>query len=344
VGERVASSSGMGLYVDELVCADCHADQATGYQTTGHADTFRLSQNWDVARQLDGQVVKDPEREYSYNYHYNEENGLTVSLPEQFGEDRFPLTYAFGSGHNAITFLSLIPNRLGDTVGIEHRISLYRGEAGWEYDLTPSHAGVAAGQDVEHFGNVIRGDKLEQCVGCHTMRAEITGDRLTKLSPNVGCQSCHGPGREHVIAMESGGRGGYAGFTQQTALEEIQMCGRCHRFSPSDSPEEISPDNIRIVRFQSVGLVQSQCYKQNSDRLKCTTCHSPHQAVSRDASHYVARCLNCHSGARSTTCPVSPRENCIQCHMPAIDVHRGIKFHDHWIRVRNDVDRSPPSR
>jgi hypothetical protein len=24
----------------------------------------------------------------------------------------------------------------------------------------------------------------------------------------------------------------------------------------------------------------------------------------------------------------------VRCHMPPVEIHRGIEFHDHWIRVR----------
>ncbi|MBC8354842.1 MAG: cytochrome C [Planctomycetes bacterium] len=329
------------LYVAERVCAECHSDQANDYRASGHANTFQLTAESDVARWLAGQTFNDPERPYAYEYHFDEASGLSVSIPKQFGDDHFQLPYLLGSGQNAITFLSLNPDRLGDTIGIEHRVSLYSNkddpnQHSWDLDLTPGHRAHRPTQEVEHFGKLLRGDKLTSCVGCHTTQGKIVRQQIENLSPHVGCQNCHGPAGEHVTAMKNDTEDAYTGLTQQSAREEVEMCGRCHRLAHSESSADVSPNDIRIVRFQSVGLLQSRCFSESEGRLRCTTCHDPHQAVSRDAAHYVERCLSCHGEPNPTRCPVSPKTNCIQCHMPAIDIHRGIKFHDHWIRVRAD--------
>jgi len=333
-------------FMDDAQCAECHPGRADSHHQSGHADTFRASRDSEAARSLDGKRFVDPERQMTYQYHVDDDGVLSVSVPEQLGDERFPLDYLLGSGHNAISFLSLIPDRLGDTVGIEHRITLYRDDTDWELDLTPGHTGAIADQPIELFGKVVRGDTLTSCVGCHTVTAEISGHQLVDVRPNVGCQSCHGPGGEHATAMREGTSSvterGYAELTRQTAEEEIALCGRCHRL-PSDTPTaNASPDIIRNVRFQPAGLIQSPCYIGSQD-LRCSTCHDPHEPVSRDTSHYVRRCLDCHGDSSAAHCPVSPRDNCIGCHMPAIDVHRGIEFHDHWIRVRRDVPSEVPT-
>ncbi|MCA9144044.1 MAG: hypothetical protein KDB05_14700 [Planctomycetales bacterium] len=330
-------SAAQGAHVSEQVCGSCHADQAKDYQSSGHSNTFHISLDSEIARRLDGQKFDDPERPYTYEYHFEETTGLWVSIPKLFGEDRFRLPYLLGSGQHALTFLSLASDRYGDTTGIEHRISLYRNNDEWELDLTPGHRLQVPSQAVEQFGKVVRGDRLTSCVACHTTQGEIVRQQIENLAPHVGCQSCHGPGREHVTAMEGSGQDEYSSFSKQSAQEEVELCGRCHRLAHSESGAEVSANDIRNVRFQSVGLLQTRCYTESEGRFRCTTCHDPHQTVSRDAAHYVDRCLNCHGETDSKSCPVSPQTDCIRCHMPAFDIHRGIKFHDHWIRVRSDL-------
>jgi hypothetical protein len=170
---------------------------------------------------------------------------------------------------------------------------------------------------------------------CHTTSYQIQNQQIVNVRPNVGCQNCHGPGRAHVIAVSEGNPGNYAGFTQQSATSEIQLCGKCHRL-PDDPEVKVEVNSKKIIRFQSVGLLQSACFQRSNDTLRCSTCHDPHEPVVREAAHYVSRCLDCHSKPPSAVCPVSPQTGCIDCHMPAIDIHRGIKFHDHWIRVRKE--------
>lgn len=323
-------------YVSEQRCAECHSDQAADHRTSGHASTFYETAEFEPARWLDGQTFQDPERPYSYIYRFDEQRGLSVSIDGPSDRASFDLTYALGSGKNAVTFLSLVPDRFGDTLGMEHRVSLYSREGGWDLDITPGQRGEVPQQEIEFFGKIVRGDTLTSCVDCHTSQAEIVRQDIENLHPHVGCQSCHGPGRAHVTAMESDLPDEYSQITGQSAREEVDVCGKCHRLTPAASDVNISPDEIKIVRFQSVGLPQSRCFSESKGRLTCTTCHDPHNGVSRDVAHYVERCLKCHSEDEQTLCPVSPRENCIQCHMPPIDIHRGIEFHDHWIRVRTN--------
>ena len=200
--------AGHDPYVAEQACGQCHAEQVAKQRTSGHADTLRRTSESPIATQLAGQSFRDPEGGYTYQYHLDPEAGLSVTIPERLGNDRFPLTYEFGSGQNAVTFLTLLPDRWSDTVGIEHRISLYRGEQGWELDLTPGHRQALATQDVEQFGRVLRGDTLTRCVDCHTTTAEIAWRSKSNRCANVGCQSCHGPGQEtHGFPREASGKG-----------------------------------------------------------------------------------------------------------------------------------------
>lgn len=317
--------------VDEQQCGACHRRIAKDHQRSGHADTFHLTREQDIARTLADRVIPDPERGHSFRYHHDEKDGLSVSIPERGDGERLSLPYALGSGQHAVTFLSLQSDRFGDTFGIEHRLSLYRQGDDNDFDLTPGHRGVAPSAPMEHWGKVIRGDTLSSCLGCHTTSLRIERDQIVDLHPNVGCQSCHGSGAEHVAAKRAGSTGGIR--VPQTAAQEIELCGRCHRLPSSEPSPQLSPDIVRNVRFQPANLIQSRCYQQSAD-LRCSTCHDPHQPVSRDVTHYVERCLSCHTSGSGKVCRVSPGEDCIRCHMPAIDVHRGIEFHDHWIRIR----------
>jgi hypothetical protein len=274
----------------------------------------------------------------TYHYHFDAQ-GLSVTLPEKFGDVPFPLEYALGSGEHALTFLSLIPNRGGETVGIEHRVSYFGSSR--QLGLTPSHRKLPIEQDVEHFGRVYKDGKLTGCVDCHTTTAEIHNQEIVNLRANVGCESCHGPGGRHVTAMERNQPDTAIQFGAHswTAAEQLQSCGQCHRL-PEMISSGITRGNARLARFQPVGLMQSACYLKSAGKLSCTTCHDPHKHASRDPTDYVTVCLTCHNPKLPDTavCRVSPKTDCIQCHMPGLEIHPGIVFHDHWIRIRKDDD------
>jgi hypothetical protein len=319
---RVSSprSAAENTYVGDAACARCHSGEAFRHARSGHARTLVATRESKAARSLDGKTFHDPERGVSFHYRMTPD-GLTVTLPERTGADPFPLDWAFGSGEHAVTFLTLIPSRAGDTVGIEHRVSLFAPDD--HPGLTPNHSGSEVTQSVEEFGRVRRGGILTGCIGCHTTTADIADDSLTNLQANVGCERCHGPGGSHIRAVEEKqtdlailfGKG------RSSAEEEIRMCGQCHRHPESLHESKVAPDNPRLVRFQPVGLMQSDCYLKSSGRMRCIQCHAPDRS-------------------RTVPCPVSPEQNCVLCHMPQVEVRPGTKFHDHWIRVRKDDPES----
>jgi hypothetical protein len=328
--------AGFGLYVDEGVCADCHPAQAESYPQTGHARTLRTAAEWQLAAALAGRTFPDPERGTKYHYHFAPQAGLSVTIPERLGKNSFPLVYAFGSGTRRMTFVTPIPSRSGETVAIEHRVSVRSGQDDLVLELTPGQQGLAPQQDVEQFGRLVDAAALVRCLECHATRGEIRGPGTPGLTPNVGCQKCHWPGREHVMAMRIAQARGVAlePRAKPTGLEQIRACCRCHLPSGADDELKSMPGHIRNVRVQAAELLQSRCFTQSEDRLGCATCHDPHAPVAGDPALYVERCLACHTAPDSVSCPVSPTMDCIRCHMPPVTAENGLSWHDHRIRKK----------
>lgn len=336
-------------FVGNSSCLECHEEYRSDYLASGHARTIRPIHDFPHLQQLADLRFHDSVRGHTFRYHVEGEL-VDVSLPEVFGTKRMPLNYAFGSGDHAVTFVSLVENQDGTPYGIEHRVSWY--SQGEDFDYTPRHDELDVTAPVEHFGRVVPAGKIERCIACHTTTAALDGLEVNRMTPNVGCESCHGPGADHVAAMNEGlsvAPGGEPNirFASGTwsARDEIATCGKCHRTVDELPPQVLQPDEPRIIRFQSVGLVLSECYKRADGRLSCSTCHNPHQKASATSlSAYEQKCLDCHSGTEeSVSCPVSPKLNCIECHMSPVEIHPGIVFHDHWIRVR-DTDAETSSK
>jgi hypothetical protein len=118
------------------------------------------------------------------------------------------------------------------------------------------------------------------------------------------------------------------------------------------------------ARFPSSTLPLSPCYAQSGGTLSCVTCHDPHRNAETAPAHYEAKCLSCHatapreSGAERpslgsgtpgpayqaeaafrSACPVNPRRDCLNCHMPKVryDWLHG-SFTDHYIRVHRSTE------
>ena len=286
----------------------------------------------------------------------SKEKTSSSSVVEQGKTERLRLEFGVGSGKHGVTFVTTVPGAgpsAGPT-GIEHRFSYVTSAA--KMEITP-------GQEAEdakrlkvasvHFGRNIAADKLRACLDCHvTLTSRVRSDHLdpATLVPNVGCERCHGPGRDHIAAVNSQQEDlkmPMALLTEPTY--QVESCGECHRLPSKFSKSSLNPLNPELVRFQSVGISLSPCFQDGQSGLKCTSCHDAHGRTSRDRVAYEAVCLECHqANGPLKACPVSPREQCVRCHMPRKDVPGGFVFTDHWIRkpdkpAREKFDSGGPS-
>lgn len=321
-------------YLGPDQCRECHSEQYSHHKGSGHANTFAFGTPESLER-FCGKTVRD-RPEFGVFQYACDRDGPALYLRERFGEDPFPIDILLGSGQHAQTPLSLIPNRLGQTVGIEIRHSWIA-----TYDdlkVTPGQQHLTPQQEVDHFGNVIREPDLSRCIDCHTTTAELDGIDLVHLQANVNCEECHGPGRRHVQHMQEPEALATKIVSNWNAREEIEMCGRCHRLPETFAADRLERYPPSLVRFQPVGVLRSECFLQSKNSLSCTTCHDPHKSIREfTRTDFEQTCLSCHGGkeahADSTICPVNAEDQCIKCHMPRIEIHDGLYFHDHWIRV-----------
>ena len=205
--------------------------------------------------------------------------------------------------------------------------------------------------DNDFLGKPIDGvDGLYKCLFCHTTdpRAVLDHSGPAAADRAIGCERCHGPGGNHVRAIE-------AKLTDPAIVNpaaapaegRLRVCGQCH----SNHQESPLPRTDPFwLRFQGTTIAWSRCYTESAGSFDCMTCHDPHHDNDRSPAHHNARCLTCHSArtpettiaragtfeskrpertVRGSTCPVKPANGCIGCHMPSIreratpcDVHR----------------------
>ena len=323
-------------YVGKQVCRECHADNHRLHAAHGHAHTFHAADEPEVVEKFSGRTYTTPEGYGTYTYESGKD-GLLAKIPEKFGDQPFQLQYALGSGHHAMTLLSLVPDPKEDTVGIEHRASWYR--KGDQLGATPGQLHTQPETLSELFGQKHVGEVMRKCVDCHVTTGTIENQGIVNLTPNINCEKCHGPGSVHAQqarTMEVPPPFS-VGKKDWDAEAEIQLCGDCHRLPAAISQRELRDYPKPLTRFQPIGMLRSECYLESPGQLKCTTCHDPHTTTTAiEPAFYVNKCVECHSPETEThtVCPVSATTDCIKCHMPptAIDDY-GTEFHDHWIRI-----------
>jgi Flp pilus assembly protein TadD len=168
-----------------------------------------------------------------------------------------------------------------------------------------------------------------RCLSCHG-QPDLLG---SGKQGGVHCESCHGPGSEHLAAI---GRGtpqqGIVNPRRLPVEDSIAICARCHvglaRFS------DPSPDDL-LVADQVRALKSSECFLQSRTPFSCTACHDPHNDSAAGDARAVNTCLGCHSNKvnlHAAICPVNAATGCIGCHMPSVEMGP-LHLVDHLIRV-----------
>lgn len=323
-------------FVGRDTCKECHAENHSLHTHHGHHTTFAATNDPQIIKMFDGRSYDSGEPYGTFTYHADE-LGLFARLPEKFGDRPFRLQYALGSGHGAVTLLTLLPDENQETFAIEHRVSWFRD--GDELRPTPQEIDSNPKSAADFFGLRHQGRVMEKCVYCHTTSGTIEKETINNLIAGVNCEKCHGPGSEHVrLARISKTPPKYSvGRDDWDAESEIQLCGDCHRLPTTVKRSELREYPDQLTRFQPVGLLRSRCFVESDGNLRCTTCHNPHRTISEvEKSSHVANCLSCHqkNNPEHTLCPENQNDGCIRCHMPAKELKGlSVSFHDHWIRV-----------
>ena len=229
------------------------------------------------------------------------------------------------------------------------RVSSYRGGTLW--DLTSHAQDPQPGDPGGPLGRPMSRGAAERCVGCHVTSLRAARDRTVPEAADrgIGCERCHGPGGNHLVAMKlKFPEPAIARPSRASSDQILKLCGACHK---ADDPSVTEADP-RFVRFQATTLPLSRCYTESLGTLSCITCHDPHRDADTRPAAYEARCLACHGPGppeppkadvlpsiaapemRRTPCPVNPASGCVACHMPKVEgAAPHASFADHRIRV-----------
>jgi hypothetical protein len=258
------------------------------------------------------------------------------------------VAYAVGSGRHGITMVA----RDEQGADRELRISYYPLGPTWGQT---KGIGGAPHDSGELIGLGLSRSSLHHCLNCHTtwfrsVDVSRSGARGPEANDRaIGCERCHGPGLNHMKAIESGFAESAIALTAATpSSERLKSCTQCHAADGS-----VSPSDPEFTRAQGTTLLFSRCVTASNGQFGCTTCHDPHRVLDTTVDHYEAKCRGCHSSAargagKSTSalvagkpdratalvCSVNPTAKCISCHMPKVeDRSRHARFTDHHIRI-----------
>jgi DmsE family decaheme c-type cytochrome len=194
----------------------------------------------------------------------------------------------------------------------------------------------------------------DTCLTCHesqSLHGTAHGNEKLPGSPAAtqGCESCHGPGAQHV---EDDDKGHMRKFGQMAPREVSETCVTCHNRSEHamwegsahsarnlgcatcHSVHSFKSDRGQLVKANPLEVCatchKSQVQKQlrsahmpvREGKMTCSTCHNPHGSTNvkqlRVGNYVNESCVSCHAEKRGPFLweHAAGREACSTCHDP----------------------------
>lgn len=374
--KNIQAGSDRSDYVGDASCLKCHREVGQLYELTPHHLTSQLPTTKSVLGSFqsgaNSLVIVDATQSAGPGLQFHMESkkdGLFEVAKSGWGRDVYQwaerIDLVTGSGARGQTYLYWQRDRL-------YELPVSYWSDGHRWINSPGYVDGTA-----EFSRPVN----PACLECHAtyiraLSADPATNRYdrTSLVPGISCESCHGPGANHVrqeLRHESKGNDSLilnpAKFSRDL---QVDLCAECHNgiqreplkpafsYRPGQPLHEyfkalpVTDAEHPDVHGNQVGLLQrSKCY-QSSNKMSCSTCHDVH-STGQPIESYSLKCLSCHQWQ---SCGMSRKmgraitNKCIECHMPVEETHVIVsqtagqvvraKLRNHWIKVYPDFGPS----
>jgi tetratricopeptide (TPR) repeat protein len=209
------------------------------------------------------------------------------------------------------------------------------------------------------------------CAACHNTRLrknyepQTNSYHTTMAEMSVGCESCHGPMKDHVEWQEKPALDAKKDPTiSKTSRDQVmETCAACHArraeltgdlipgesfydhfsLTVTDETDIYHPDGqVRDENYEFASFLSSRMHHAG---VRCVDCHDPHSNKNIVKGNQL--CMNCHTAPRADfpTAPVidptahshhgadSTGNQCISCHMPVTTYMQRHPRHDHSFSI-----------
>ena len=367
-------------YVGSRSCAECHAEIFERYQSHSMSHSMATIGEDPPIEMLEEELRIEPTgRQHAGHEYLVQWDGETMHHGDRMRdadgeiifEQTMPVRFAIGSG------------RRGRAYVIEKEGRLAQSPVGWyahgeRWDLSPGY----------HEDPSLRFERAigDGCLYCHAGKVAVDAkdpsryDEPIFLEASIGCERCHGPGGQHVQAMQQLAEGEACEDCRIVNPADLDparreaVCNQCHLageaaiprygrglydFRPGDHLDDtlvVFVEGQRAGSGRAVSQVEqmqsSRCYQASGEVMGCTTCHDPHWQPPPEeaAAFFDNRCATCHE---TDDCGLDEPQrlahasggSCIACHMPSEDSsdvpHTALT--DHSIPRDAAAARSQPS-
>lgn len=333
-GQTIIEKPDYNLYAGSEKCASCHREIYQTHSTTSHFHTTIPATE---------KTIKGSFKKGKNIFHYNPELYIEMQKRDSGlfqvvyyrGEEKIaiPFDIIIGSGNKGQSFMYWRDNRL-----FQMPLTYYSIAGQWA--------------NSPGFPAKVQFDRpiTSRCLECHSTFAEVISPfgkqpeefNHQKMITGIGCEKCHGPGKNHIQFHEQHPRDTTAKFiinpSSLSRQQQLDLCALCHggrkekvqpsfTFTAGDTLDHyFKPGNnsfgVADVHGNQLALLaSSKCFKM-SGNMTCNTCHEPHDNERGKLAVFSQRCMSCHNtphkeipGRHITVSAINA--NCIDCHMPA---------------------------
>ncbi len=376
------SISENATYTGDQVCATCHEDEWSGFQSHGMANSYYPLTRDNLVEDFDVAPIEHPDGDWFYRpvatdsgyfqeeYRLNRRGEVDHRLLRR-------MDFVVGSGTAARTYMTDVDGRL-----YQMPLTWYTQNQRW--DFSP---GYEVGN--KRFDRAIP----DRCMACHNAYPEtvpFVDGKYTEVPNGIGCERCHGPGSLHaderLVDEQAPDSIDYT-IVNPVDLDldrQLDVCQQCHLqttvsllrdgrgpfdFRPGlDLSEYVSlyyaeqaqedAESIDVISHAD-RMKQSACFVGSlamDVTMTCTTCHDPHQGFRAVGEGYFDRaCQSCHPteslnarfevGSAAREQHASESAACSSCHMPKVQAEdvTHASFTDHWVRVVGEGEEESTS-
>lgn len=212
-------------------CKNCHKKTHSGFIKSNHYNTFKPISAYNIPDLPEEITVFDTSKS---------ENppSATIKLAEVYGvmvDDYVIAPIPAAAGFSAEVYRVAAVHKEGDS---------------WK--LEPARAG-----DFNKDGQEDWGGSPYTCGSCHSPGLGKNDEELT-----IGCESCHGPGGEHIAAEEKAG----------TMKVSQDACMACHPSEPAKNNQGVWEANNHYGTRNYFASKHAETQQLND----CIACHTPH--------------------------------------------------------------------
>jgi predicted CXXCH cytochrome family protein len=346
--ENTKQSVSSAHFIGDEACQNCHKEQHQEWHNSHH--------DWAMKEPVDSTVFGDFNNKKEIidgieYFFYRSKNLYKVDVTEQNrAKKSYIISYTFG-------FFPLQQYLIEGENGEVHtlRATWNTEEKKWYHQYSGDKI---APHDWLHWTK--GGQRWNtMCADCHSTDVRKNYDIEkqtfdTKFKTiNVGCESCHGKGSDHIEWTKNGQEGNNGIFKPENQDAVLNQCAPCHarraKLSENPNPWESFSQNFLIQNispafYELDGQIKEEDYvfgsflssKMYHEGVKCTDCHNPHSLKLKAEGNNL--CLSCHEPEYDSKKHhqhelKTEGSECISCHMPGKN-YMGHDFRrDHSFRV-----------